>query len=285
MPLKSTQTNKYETACFIQEAPQDSEMDRRGFKTMVSADGYHYCEFAGTLQTFNCYNRMQRRYDAQNLVSVIDNDERIQTLLRQNKWRGELNHPNPPIKGQEYTDIRMTIPEQMRTSHFIRKPHLEGDRYRAIIMTNPGNECGRQASSEIIDIGAVPSFSVRLLGNMIPNAGVNQPNMRVTKVICYDMVDFPSHRDADGDITPKSYQEQAVQEGTVIFLKELAKYCVQQSENLSVVCESFQISTDEIMGIHNGSIVVEQADASKIWIPMEKDIRREAMSILTGRKG
>jgi hypothetical protein len=279
MPLKSTQTNKYETACFIQEAPTSSEMDPRGFKELVSSEGHHYCEFDATLQTFNCYNRMNRCYDKHNLASVIDNDERIQTLVRQNKWRGELNHPNPDIKGQQYSDIRMTIPEPMRTSHMIRKNRLEGDRYKGIITTHPGTECGRAASSEIIDLGAVPSFSVRLLGNMIPNAPQGQPNMRVTKVITYDMVDFPSHRNADGDIKPIVHQE-----GNVIFLKELAKYCVDESENMQVVCESFQISPEELIGVSNkGSLLVAKNDGARIRIPLEHEIRREALHILRER--
>ena len=284
MPMKSTQTNKYETACYVQEAPQDSELlsykvDPRGFKLMRSANGFIYVEFDATLQTFGCYNRMNRQYDPTNLCSVIDNDERIQTLKRQNKWRGELNHPNPDIKGQQYSDIRMTIPEQTRTSHMIRKNRLEGNRYRAIITTDPGCECGRQAASEIVDLGSVPSFSVRLLGNMIPNAPQGQPNMRVTKVITYDMVDYPSHRDADGDIQPVMHQE-----GTQIFLKELAKYCVEESENLRVVCESFQIDPNELMGVsNNGNLLIEQRDGSRIRIPLKNEIRQEALSILTKR--
>jgi hypothetical protein len=66
---------------------------------------------------------------------------------------------------------------------------------------------------------------------------------------------------------------------SVVFLKELANYCCEQDENMRVVCESFQFSTDEIMGIQNGSIVVEQAD-SKIHIPLRGDIRKEALSII-----
>ena len=275
MPLKSTQTNKYTTACFIQEAPTSSEMDPRGFKVFVSSDGHHYCEFDATLQTFNCENRMKRQYDPQNLVSVINNDERIQTLVRQNKWRGELNHPNPDIRGQQYSDIRMTIPEPMRTSHMIRKNRLVGDRYKGIITTHPGTECGRAASSEIIDLGAVPSFSVRLLGNMIPNAPQGQPNMKVTKVITYDMVDFPSHRGADGDVTPIVHQE-----GTVIFLNQLAKYCVDESENLKVVCE---ITPEELTEVNNGNLVIDANDGARIRIPLEHEIRREAMNILMKR--
>lgn len=278
MPLKSTQTNKYETACFVQEAPTSSEMDPRGFKVFVSVDGHHYCEFDATLQTFNCQNRMRRQYDPHNLVSVIDNDERIQTLVRQNKWRGELNHPNPEIKGEQYSDIRMTIPEPMRTSHMIRKNRLEGDKYKGIITTHPGTECGQAASSEIIDLGAVPSFSVRLLGNMIPNAPAGQPNMRVTKVITYDMVDFPSHRNADGDVKPIVHQE-----GNVVFLNQLAKYCVDQSENLQVVCESFQITPEELMGVSkDGSLLVNVNDGARYRIPLKGEIYTEAVNILRG---
>lgn len=277
MALKSTQTNKYETACFVQEAAVSSELGINGYKVKRSAEGLPYCEFEATLMTFNEYNRMRRRYDANNVNTVIATDERINDLLRRNQWRGEWNHPNPDIKGQQYSDIRMTIPEPTRTSHFIAKPRLEGDKYRGHIITHPKTDCGRSVASEIIDIGAVPCFSVRLLGNMIPNAPVNQPNMRVSKVITFDMVDFPSHAGAQADIVPSVHMESA----NVIFLKELANYCCEQDENMRVVCESFQFSTDEIMGIKDGSIVVEQAD-SRIHIPLKGDIRREALSILMG---
>lgn len=272
--LKSNQTNKYETACFVQEAPTMSELGANGYTVSHSAEGLPYPEFESTLMTFNEYNRMRRRYDAHNIDTVISTDERINDLLRRNQWRGEWNHPNPDIKGQQYSDIRMTIPEPMRTSHFITKPRLEGDRYRGHIIIHPRTECGRAVTSEIMDIGAVPCFSVRLLGNMIPNAPINQPNMRVSKVITFDMVDFPSHAGAQADITPTVHQE-----GSIIFLKELAKYCCEQDETMKVVCESFEFSTDEIMGIKDGSIVVEQADA-KIHIPLRGDIRKEALSII-----
>ena len=277
MPIKSTQTNKYETACFIQEAPVSSELPINGYTVSQSCLGVPICDFDSTMMTFNCYNRMRRRYDGNNIATVIASDERINDLLRRNQWRGEWNHPNPEIKGQKFTDIRMTIPEPTRTSHFMTRPRLEGDRYRCHIRTAAGTDCGKAVASEIIDNHAIPAFSVRLLGNMIPNAMVNQPNMRVSKVITFDMVDFPSHAGAEADIMPSS---TPVQESTVIFLADLAKYCVQKSEAMSVVCESFEISMDEIMGIDNGSIVIEQADTSKIHIPLTGDIRREALSII-----
>lgn len=286
MPMKSTQTNKYETACFIQEAPTSSEISPRGYKLKKSIEGKPFIIFEATLQTYGCYNRMQRRYDAQNVVSVINNDERIQTLKRQNKWRGELNHPNPDIKGTQLTDIRMTIPDPLNTSHFINNDRLEGDRLKATITTHPRTDAGLSVVSEVVDLGAVPSFSVRLLGNMIPNAPRSMPNIRVSKVITFDLVDFPSHPNADGDIAPGVVTESAIITpegvGQIVFLKELAKYCVEQSENLQVVCESFQFSPNEIMGINNGDIIVEQ-DASRIAIPLPQDVRREALSFIMER--
>lgn len=273
-PRKSNQDNKYEVAVFIQEAATSSEMKKNGYTVKKSAEGLPYCEFESTLMTFNEYNRMGRRYDATNIDNVIAQDDRIIDLLARHQWRGEWNHPNPDIKGQQYSDIRMTIPEPTRTSHFITNPRLEGDRYRGHIITHPKTDCGRAVASEIIDIGAVPCFSVRLLGNMIPNAPVNQPNMRVSKVITFDMVDYPSHAGAKADITPSVHQE-----GAVVFLKELAKYCCEQDETMQVVCESFQISPQEIMGIQNGSIVVEQCD-SRMCIPLKGQIRKEALSYI-----
>ena len=60
MALKSTQTNKYETACFVQEAPVSSELglNGNGYIVKTSGEGLPYPEFDSTLMTFNCYNRM-----------------------------------------------------------------------------------------------------------------------------------------------------------------------------------------------------------------------------------
>ena len=114
---------------------------------------------------------------------------------------------------------------------------------------------------------------------MIPNAPIGHPNMRVTKVITFDEVDFPSHPDANADIVA------AVQESAnVVFLKELAKYCCDKDENLNVICESFQISPEEIVGISNDpSVIIEQADTSRLRIPLRGEIRREALAILSNR--
>lgn len=281
MPLKSTQTNKYETACFIQEAPEYvQEFDRRGLIIKHTSTGKPYCIFPACLQTYGCTNRMKRRYDGFNVKSVIDNDERIQRLKYQNKWRGEWNHPNSWYKDKQYSDIRMTIPEPDRTSHFINEDRLENNRLMATITTAPATFNG-EINDEIIDLNIIPSFSVRILGNMIPNAPANQPNIRVSKFITADMVDFPSHPDADAEI-----EKMVTEYARVAPLQELAKYCTEQDEAMRVVCESFEFSPEEINGIimcgDTPSIDVHQSNKSRVIIPMRSDIRREALSILKG---
>lgn len=274
---KSTATNKYNVACFIQEAPTIGEIVPGSLVVKRSADGHPYCKFRSTLQTFEGPNRMRRRYDAQNVSNVIRNDERINDLKKRNQWRGEWNHPNPDLEGTKLTNIRMTIPDPKLTSHFINNDGLIGYKYDGDIITHPGTECGRAVAAEIIDLKAVPAFSVRLLGNMIPNARPGDINIRVNKVITFDMVDFPSHPDAIADI--KHMQESA----EITFLRDLAKYAVEQSEVMSVVCESFEISPDEITGISNGNIVIEQGDVTMMLHPTEANIRKEILSGLLGR--
>lgn len=275
--LKSTQTNKYETACFIQEAAHDYGDKNKGYTLKKSVSGHPFVEFYTTLWSFGHDNRMGRRYDETNCRRVIETDERIQRLKAQHKWRGELNHPNPEIRGQQFSDIRMTIPEQRKSSHIIFDDQFVSNLYKAKIRTLAGTEDGRSATCEIVDNNAIPSFSVRLLGNMIPNAPKCQPNMRVNKVITFDMVDFPSHQEADADI-PITTMESA----NVMYLKDLAKYCAEQDENTQVVMESFQLSMDELMGIKDGTLKFEQKDGSKIWLPLKGDIRKEAINFLRG---
>ena len=148
-----------------------------------------------------------------------------------------------------------------------------------MITTHPATPNGMAVSEEIIDLGVIPSFSIRLLGNMIPNAPYDQPNIKVSKVITVDMVDFPSHPEADADI-----EKMITEYARVVDMGNLAKYCAEQDENLRVICESFEISKDEIMGFSEtgNSIAVAQKDKSKILIPMRSDIRREAANILKG---
>ena len=274
--LKSNQDDKYSTCCFIQEAAPAPEMS--GLIVLKSeVDGKPYCQFDSTLWSFDHMNRMHRWYDINNAKQVITSDERIQDLKKRGIWRGEWNHPNPDIEGTQLTAIRMTIPEPMRTSHYIDNDRFEGMKYRARITTASGTPTGQAVNHEILDRKAIEAFSVRLMGMMIPRSPVGRPNMNVKRVITFDMVDFPSHDDAVADVT-----RPVVEYVSCTFLKDLAKYCAEQDESLAVVCESFEISPEELFGITTESVEIHQ-DGNKILIPTPMKIRDEVASILRGR--
>jgi hypothetical protein len=276
-----TTNDKYATPCFIQEAPVVSEIKPGTLIVKTSADGHPFCKFQAVMQTFGDANRMRRKYDPRNFENVIKNDPRINDLKKRNQWRGEWNHPNPTVKGQEFTSIRMAIPDPQVTSHFINNDYMSGMNYLADITTHPGTESGRAVASEIIDLKAIPAYSVRLLGRMIPNARPGDVNVDVQKVITFDWVDFPSHAGALGDIDhSKEYLQEAA---NVLFLKDLAKYAVSQSEVLTIICESFEITEDEIMGINNGNIIVQQGQSKIHLYPTEANIRREILGNLMGK--
>ena len=109
--LKSTQTNKYETACFVQEAPINSGLERKGLTIKTSCEGLPYCIFRSPLWSFGHYNRMHRRYDKENARSVIQNDERYQQLLKMRKLRGELKEAMYMCGARSLADIG---PEMVR---------------------------------------------------------------------------------------------------------------------------------------------------------------------------
>ena len=118
----------------------------------------------------------------------------------------------------------------------------------------------------------MPSFSVRILGVAIPNAGPGQPNVRVNKVITVDAVDYAAHEGADGDITAKIMESYA----DVFFLKELAKHCVQSDEGLKVICESFEIGMDDILGLTSDSSTICMCSQNgRMFIPLKSEIKDE----------
>ena len=80
-------------------------------------------------------NRNHRSYDQANIWDCIQHDDYIQSMLRQNSWIGEIDHPSAKVKGEELTISRISNPDMERSSHYIRKPRMEGKRYL-------GNEVG-----------------------------------------------------------------------------------------------------------------------------------------------
>ena len=64
-------------------------------------------------------NRNHRSYDQANIWDCIQHDDYIQSMLRQNSWIGEIDHPSAKVKGEELTISRISNPDMERSSHYI----------------------------------------------------------------------------------------------------------------------------------------------------------------------
>lgn len=254
MPLKSTQTDKNQIAVAIMESADFEIGKRDGFNIKKSVYGNPFVEYDSPMLSFNKKNRNKHRYDKEQFKSCVESDERLIDLKSRRIWRGRWNHPAAQYNGQELSKIVMTIPEPMESSHMLSNDRFEGDFYVAHVISLPETPPGKAFTSELIDLGAITGYSVRLMGVAKPNAGFDEPNIIVSKLITVDAVDYPSDKDAIPNVNP-------IVEGASMELTELAKYCAENDSLMRIVCESFEISKDDVLNVTpiSGGIVVSTA--------------------------
>lgn len=243
-----------------QTTPEDATISNVNH---VSRDGLFYVEFDACLQSFGVMNRNNRQYIGSNVWENIQT-EKIQSLLADNAWYGEMDHPAPNFKGQEFTPERVQRIEMSRRSHKIMRPRMEGNLLMAHIQTVAGTDCGVGMAKDILQ-GLNPRFSARALATMKMDGG--KPTVMVHRLITYDWVLFQSHREAgkrgpsttvnkpiiNGAITESAgvyYGDQHYSSGDqFIALKEMLEYTGKHDVNTQMICESFDMDTDNIIGL------------------------------------
>lgn len=271
------------TLCYIREQtsyPEDY-MTNFGYKEH-KRDGRFYLTFEAVLQSFGVMNRNRRMYDANNVMDRINNDDYVQSMLRQNSWIGEIDHPTPTFSGQELTMNRITNPDPKMSSHFIRSPRLNNNLLEANIQTDSSNENGMNMAIKIIDGKIVPAFSARVLGELTNQTG--RPLVNVRKLVTYDWVFFPSHKEALGRISQPVMESVEVVENEInekiIFFEELAKMVANDDKETALLCESFGLSIDAVIGLtKSGNSLVIQEDKNIYVQPIsDKFVRNKTKS-------
>ena len=273
------------TFCYIREQtsfPSDYK-ENFGYKIYNMGDRF-YLIFDAILQSFGVMNRNQRMYDADNIMDRINNDDYIQSMLRLNSWMGEIDHPAATKEGETLTINRISNPDMKLTSHYIRKPRLNGNLLEATIQTDSSNKHGMNMAIKIVDGKIIPCFSARVLGALTNKGG--KPVVNVRKLITYDWVLYPSHREAEAKITQpiqESVQQAAKLANTVvIFLPELAKMATAGSKEASWLCESFGLSMNDIVGVTatGNSVVLTENENVYIQPINDKIVRNKTKQSL-----
>ena len=271
--------------CYINEQssfPEDY-CKEFGYEVHERDHGRYFLTYDAILQSFGVMNRNHRMYEAQNIMNCINTDEQIQTYLKNNNWQGEMDHPAAEKVGEELTMQRIANPNPGNTSHYIRSPRLEGNLLVAHIQTDNSTEAGRIMAIKILDGKIIPCFSARVLGALNNQAG--KPVVNVKKLITFDWVMYPSHREAEAKIKqPHMESVKAIEEftGTIIFLPELAQMAAANSKEANWLCESFGLSMNDIVGVTaTGNSVVITENANTYVQPIsDKIVRAKTKSVL-----
>lgn len=270
---------KLSSLCYVAEQTSFKEDYNDNFGYDLHDRGSRfYIVFEGILQSFDVLNRNGRMYDATNIMNCIQNDPYIVAMLAQNSWMGELEHPTAIYENQTLSLARLAGVFPNNTSHFIRKPRLEGNLLKATIQTDSSNQSGMNMAIKIVDGKVIPGFSARVLGELKTKNG--KPFVDVKKLITYDYVLFPSHKEALGNVNrPFAESVQTVEKainGSIIFFEELAKDVAKDSEEAQILCESFGLSNDDIIGVTSTGNSVVIKEKSNIYVtPITNEIARK----------
>ena len=278
--------NELETLCYIQEQTSFAE-DYNDFGYQVFDDGRaFYVIFDAILQSFGDLNRNGRSYDADNIWSCIINDEFIQHCLRTNHWIGECDHPSPDKQGEELTLGRISNPDMGENSHLIRKPMLTPDKkfLKATIQSEPATEKGVTLAKKVVYDKIIPCFSARVLGALQNKNG--RPTVNVRKLITYDWVLYPSHRQALAELRQPIIESvqmmQRIAGARIILLNELAKMAANNDRQVQWLCESFDISEKDLLGVTETGNSVVVAENGNIYVQpiSDKNIRNKTRNMV-----
>ena len=272
--------NSLDALCYIQEQTsyEDDYLNNFGYERVDEGSRF-YIKFPAVLQSFGVRNRNGREYDAQNIMNCIETDDYIQSQLKCNSWMGEIDHPAPQHQGEELTIQRIANPNMEKTSHYIRSPRLNGNLLEANIQTDSSTDAGMNMAIKIVDGKIVPCFSARVLGAMNNNGG--RRIVKVRKLVTYDWVLYPSHSEAMAKINQPLQESVNIMENymnqKIIMFPELAKMAAKSSEETKMLCEAFELSEDDIIGVteSGNSIVVKENSNIYVQHLSDKIIRKK----------
>lgn len=262
-----------------QTSPDDNKIENL---KVVDKGGVFFVSFDSCLHSFDVINRNNRQYQMENVKECFGT-ERIQSMLADNAFYGEMDHPLQEFKNQELTPERVQTIKMDRRSHKIMRPVFQNNLLTAHIETASGTEAGRGFASEIVQ-GLHPAFSCRAIAGLkLIN---NKPTVIVRKVITYDWVLYPSHKEAHAVSTPvgmtKSIQTvtESVKDTIASFcskdvflpLKEILHSVGNKDVNTQMIMESFDLSLDDMIGFtEDKKQAIVQDGRNRMYVNLSKE--------------
>ena len=243
----------------------------------INKPNVFYIRFDTVLQSLDCVNRNRRQYNGDALVKGLS-DPNLAELMSNNKWKGERDHPIT----KDIQRIASVLSKQC--SHRIKKWWREGNLIKGTIETLDDGIYGTALTKNILQ-GENPSFSLRALASLEKKGNVSFVN-RPPKVITYDEVNLPSHKEAyaeprktkvisDGN-SEYTYENVKVTNGEIaIEAADIKDYLISKSDNLKIVCESFDIDPSTVKLISGGRQLSAKSGSDTLVWTIESNLCRE----------
>lgn len=225
---------------------------------VVKNEHLFFVRFDTVLQSLDCINRNKRYYKGDAIYQSITTPE-VTELLKNNKLHSESGHP---VDG---SPARIATVDSKCTCNIIKKMWREGNLIRGSIETLDDGMYGTKLTKSILQ-GVNPSYSYRGFAVIDKRGNISYVN-KPPRFITYDEVNLPSHKEAYADNKKtkvslnydgsESVIESANKDASREILgSEIQEMLLKDSDNLKVVCESFDLdpSTLKTYGNHSLSI-------------------------------
>ena len=241
-----------------------------------------FIRFTTVLQSLNCNNRNRRNYDKDAMIKAL-NAEEISELIANNKWHGEAGHP--------ITDNinRIATIEPGRTCCMIKKWWIEGDLVMGEVETIADGMLGTALAGKMLQ-GMNPSFSLRALARLEKRGNISYVKTP-PRIITYDEVYLPSHKEAYAKPGIKKVEksiytgkEVCYENGAIaITATDLKESLINKSDNLNIICESFDIEPQSLAISANGSSLHMKANNGDTFVfALESSLAMKTMQYMTG---
>lgn len=260
-----------------------------------------YVRFETILQSLDTVNRNKRLYHADAMIESLS-DPKITELIRNNKFKGEAGHPvGQPIQ-------RIAVVQPGNTCHRIVRWWVAGNLIRGIVETlDDGPGCPGYKLTRAILQDENPSFSYRGLAAILKKNHISEIRNKPSTV-AYDEVNLPSHPEAYGDAqktvvnkevgggsTAQSFQTKFVTEGAkvetlfedqsiAVYGSDIAEMIKANSDNVKIVCESFDLDPATISLYGKNGNVVARSGSDRILIKTEVDVARQVANMWRGMR-
>lgn len=261
-------------AVMEQTTPPDAK-----FEILEHKEGtLNYLRFTACLQSFNGRNRNRRLWKAEQ-VKQMAAMENVVELIQNKSFVGEAGHP--VADSGKLTLERICSIDPLRCCHRItsldwRTPTMLYGTVETLD-EGPGTP-GRRFMMNILQ-GINPAFSLRSLVPQRKNPDGSIDVLGPGRMICYDRVYLPSHREAyrDQDIPVKNIVTKPQFE---VVMESFTNYVMSHSDKVRRIVDDLEPALESAAYDPQSRMVSVNTDAGRLFMAPELKYRRELASLM-----